>query len=270
MTVSLAGALLAAVFFGVASALQAKGASTVPVGSGLSGLLRIARQWVYLLGLLCDGLGFVAELVALRQLPLFVVQGAVAASLAVTAVVAVPLLGARLSRREWTAVLGVCVGLAALGVSAGVEGAAKVGTVFEWSLVGGTVLLALVGLAMSRLPTRGRATGLGFVGGLGFGLVAIAARILPGFAPGELLRDPATYALVGSGVVAFVCFTTALQYGAVVGTAGLVVGETVVPAAIGVLLLGDVTRPGYWPVAIGGFVLAVASALALGRFGEPT
>lgn len=269
MILSLAAALVAAACFGVASALQAKGAARVPAGSGARGLVRIARQWVYLLGLACDGVGFLAELVALRRLPLFAVQGAIAASLAVTAVVAVPLLGARLSGREWTAVLGVCVGLAALGLSAGTEGTPAVSAAFRWGLVAATGLLVVAGLAAARLPARSRCVGLGFAGGLGFGVVAIAARILPGFAPSVLLREPATYVLVAAGVTAFVCYTTALQYGAVAATAGLVVGETVVPAAVGVLFLGDTTRPGYWPVAVGGFVLAVASAVTLGRFGEP-
>jgi hypothetical protein len=38
------------------------------------------------------------------------------------------------------------------------------------------------------------------VAGLGFGVVALAARLLPGFAPRRLILDPATYALVGGGL----------------------------------------------------------------------
>jgi hypothetical protein len=84
-----------------------------------------------------------------------------------------------------------------------------------------------------------------------------------------LLRDPATYALVGAGAVAFLFFATGLQRGAVTVTTGaMVVGETVAPAAVGVLLLGDRTRPGFAPIAIAGFVVAVAGTLALARFGE--
>jgi hypothetical protein len=40
------------------------------------------------------------------------------------------------------------------------------------------------------------------------------------------------------------------------------------PAVIGVLFLGDTTRPGLAPVAVIGFVIAVASAVMLARFGE--
>ena len=46
------------------------------------------------------------------------------------------------------------------------------------------------------------------------------------------------------------------------------VAETLPPAIIGVMFLGDRTRPGLGPAAIAGFMLAVASAVILARFGE--
>jgi drug/metabolite transporter (DMT)-like permease len=268
--VSLLAAFAAAALFGVASALQAYAARTEPPDSGVRGLLRVVLRWPYLLGLACDLGGFVAEIVALRGLPLFVVQAAVAGSLAVTAVVAVPLLAARLSVDEWIAVSGVCVGLAAVGFSAGTEGTPTVGPAFRWGLAVATGVLIAAAWAATRLPDRARRPALGLAGGLGFGIVAIAARILPGLAPAHLVRDPAAYLVVVAGVTAFAAFTTALRTGAVAAaTAAMVLGESVVPSAVGVLLLGDTTRPGYWPVAAGGFALAVASALFLSRFGEP-
>lgn len=50
--------------------------------------------------------------------------------------------------------------------------------------------------------------------------------------------------------------------------AGMVVGETVGPALVGVAWLGDQTRPGMSWMVVTGFVVAVAAALALSRFGE--
>ncbi|BCJ36103.1 membrane protein [Actinocatenispora thailandica] len=270
MISSLFAAFGAAVSFGVASALQAYAARTEPAGSGLAGLLRVVLRWPYLLGLVFDLAGFVAEIVALRGLPLFAVQAAIAGSLAVTAVLAVPLLSVRLSGNEWIAVAGVCVGLASIGFSAGAEGAPTVGAAFRWGLVAATGVLVLAALGANRLPNPARCSALGLAGGLGFGIVAIAARILPDLSPAHLVRDPAAYLAIVAGVTAFASFTTALQTGAVAAaTAALVLGESVVPAAVGVLLLGDTTRPGYWPVAAGGFALAVVSAVLLARFGEP-
>lgn len=74
--------------------------------------------------------------------------------------------------------------------------------------------------------------------------------------------------MLGGGA-AFLLLTTALERGSVtVATAGMVVGETVGPAAIGVVWLGDRTREGLAWLAVVGFVVAVAGALALARFGE--
>lgn len=79
-----------------------------------------------------------------------------------------------------------------------------------------------------------------------------------------LLADPATWAVLVAGLGGFYLFTVALQVGSVNGVAAaLVVGETVVPGIVGVVLLGDASRPGYgWLVAVA-FIAAVAGAVAL-------
>jgi hypothetical protein len=49
----------------------------------------------------------------------------------------------------------------------------------------------------------------------------------------------------------------------------MLLGETVIPALVGVLVLGDQTRPGFTAVAVSGFLIALLAALTLARFGEP-
>jgi drug/metabolite transporter (DMT)-like permease len=265
-------AFAAAALYGVAAVLQAAASRATERGARAVDpmlLVRVLRQWRFVAGVGLDVLGALAQLVALRVLPLFLVQAALAASLAVTAVLA-RLLGAPLGRREWLAVLGVCAGLALLGTSAREEGSAAVGTGFRLGLAGAVLVLAAVGASVGRLPDAARATGLGLISGLGFGVVAISGRVIASFDPLRLLTDPAAYAVAGGGVVAMLFFTSALQQGKVTtATAMMVVGETVVPALIGVLVLGDRTRPGFVPVAMAGFAIAVAAAVALARFGEP-
>ncbi|MGI8647349.1 MAG: hypothetical protein DLM55_01270 [Acidimicrobiales bacterium] len=271
MIVSLSGALLAAVFFGVACVLQARGARATAVGEGIDPrlLMRLLRQWPFLIGVGLDGLGFVAELAALRSLALFVVQAAVAAALAVTAVVASWVLSTRLRGAEWVAVCGVCCGLALLGLTASSESAAPVSTAFHYGLLVAAIFLGVLGVVTTRLPAALRSAALGGCAGLCFGLVAVAARTLTDLVPINLVRDPATYALVGAGILAFLFFGTALQRGSVTATtAAMIIGETVIPAGVGVTVLGDHTRPGFGLIAVAGFVLALASALALARFGE--
>jgi hypothetical protein len=64
-------------------------------------------------------------------------------------------------------------------------------------------------------------------------------------------------------------YAAALESGSVtVATAAVVLSETIPPAIIGVIFLGDQTRRSLATVAWGGFFLAVASAVMLARFGE--
>lgn len=279
MLASLTAALIAALFYGIASVMQSVAAheasnrkpQDADAGGVDPGLLpRMLRQWRFVVSLCLDALGFVAQLIALQRLPLFAVQAIVAANLAVTAVVASMVIKVRLSWREWLAVTGVVAGVGLLGSSAGPEGASQAGVVFKLALIVAIAALGLVGLAAARLlRDPARTLALGLVAGFGYGVIGIAARVLNGFEPLTLLRDPAAYAVAAAGIVSFMFYATALEGGSVtVATAAVVLAETLPPAVIGVTFLGDRTRPGLEPAAIAGFLLAVASAVMLARFGE--
>jgi hypothetical protein len=266
-------ALGSAVCFGTASVLQAVAAraSAPGSGSGVDALLlwRVLRQWRYLAGLALDALGFLLELVALRALPIYAVGAALAASLAVTAVVASRVLGVRLSGPEWTAVGVVCGGLALLGLSSGAEGGGTGSMALRVGVLAVAVGVLGLGAAAGRLPGRARAAALGLGAGIGFGVVEVAVRLIDDFSLTALLTNPASYALLTGGGAAFLLLTSALQRGSVTAaTAGMVIGETLGPALAGVAWLGDRTRPGLAPLAVTGFALAVLGALALARFGE--
>ena len=160
-------------------------------------------------------------------------------------------------------------GVGLLGSTAGAQGAAQVGAVFKLALIVAVAGLAVVGMAAAKLNEPYRTTALGLTAGFGFGVLSIAARVLNGFAPLQLARDPATYAIAAAGIISFVFYATALEGGSVtVATAAVVMAETIPPAIIGVIFLGDQTRPGLAGVAWAGFFIAVASAVMLARFGE--
>jgi len=281
MLVSLIAAVVAALCYGVASVMQAvavreasnrtadavHGGAASAVDPGL--LPRMLHQWRFVASVVIDTLGFLAQLVALQRLPLFAVQAMVAANLAVIAVLASVVIGVNLSWREWAAVTGVVAGVGLLGSSAGAEGAHQAGAVFKIALIVATAALGICGLIAARLREPARTLLLGTIAGLGYGVLGVAARVLTGFAPLTLIRDPAAYAVVAGGIISFVFYTTALEGGSVtVATAAVVLAETLPPAVIGVIFLGDTTRPGLAPVAVIGFVIAVASAVMLAQFGE--
>jgi len=278
--VSLLAALLSAVCYGVAAVMQAiavraashrsaevAGEAGQGVDPGL--LVRMLRQGLFLASVAIDLLGFIAQLVALRKLPLFAIQAIMASNLAVTAVFAAWLMKMRLELREWLAVAGVVIGVALLGLSAGVQGAARVGSEFELALIVAVVAVGVAGFAVARLPNPVRTPALGAIAGLGYAVVAVSARILPGFAPLQLVKSPAAYTLAAAGIVSFLLYATALEGGSVTtATAAVVLAETLPPAVVGVIFLGDTTRHGLTAVAALGFILAVVCAVALARFGE--
>jgi drug/metabolite transporter (DMT)-like permease len=265
-------AIFAAICYGVASTMQAvvaRGTRDDRQGVDPRLLFRLLGQWRYVASLGLDVVGLVAQITALRMLPLFLVQAAMAASIAVTALLATRWFGMRLSRVEWASVAVVCAGLAVLGAAAQSEGAGHGGHAFHYILLIAALALALLGVAAGRLPDPTRTAALGLVSGLCFGAMGTAIRVLPSLSPGTLVTDPATYAAAAAGVLAGWFYASALQRGGVVAaTAMMLIGETVPPSVIGVLLLGDHTRPGWVPVAVAGFAVALAGALVLARFGE--
>jgi drug/metabolite transporter (DMT)-like permease len=271
----LAGAFAAAVAYGVATVLQALGARQQGSVDDLDVHLigRLLRSTPYVLGVALDGVGFGLSFIALRSEPLFLVQAVVASSLAVTAIMGVTLLGARPARAEWLALGAVTAGLSLLGLSANSEHPAQLPRTERLLLLSLVVAVGIAAYfaARSRRSLRqGDAWAFGVLAGLMYGAGGISARVLtPSHRPLKLLADPALWALISAGLLGLLLYAMALQRGSVtVATAAATTADTLVPAAVGVFLLGDRPAPGRTAFAAAGFALTVAGAVALARFGE--
>ncbi len=269
-------ALGCSVCYGTASVLQAMATRSVDAGGGSSGvdaalLVRALRQWRYVAGLALDGLGFLLQVAALRLVPIYVVAAALAASIAVTGIVSAWVLSAKLSPAEWTAVGVVCVSLFVLALAAGPGHFRRAPAGLGWALLGVVAAIFVAGYFAGRLGDRQRGFALGLCAGSGFGVVEIGVRLLDQIDPTKraFYTNPALYALLAGGAAGFLLLTSALQRGSVTTTvAAMVVGETIAPALVGVLWLGDNARDGLGWVVVVGFVVAVSATLVLARFGE--
>ncbi len=230
-------------------------------------LLRLVRHPVFLAAMALNLVGFGLHVTALRALPLFLVQATIAGSVAVTAVLSVRVFAAPLNHLQSGAVGAVVAGLAMLAPTATTADAVSTGVAAPAVLLAALVAAAVASAGVGRLPGTAAATGLGLLAGVAFGVVALAVRLLPDLEPATLLRSPATYVLVLAGALAFHLYSHGMQLGSVTTTtAALVITQTTVPAVVGALLLGDRVRAGLAPVAVTGFVLALAGALGLARF----
>ena len=267
MTLGLLAALGAMTVFGVAAVLQGLATARADDVAVLDPrlLLRLARQPIFLLSLTLNLLGFLLHVRALQDLPLFLVQAIIAGSVAVTAVLSVRVFGLRLGRAQWTAVGLVVLGLALLGPTAAPHGSPQAPDGTPLLLLGAVVLVGAAAAGVRRTPGAAGTVLLGLLAGTGFGVVAVCARLLPDLGL-DLLTAPTSWVLVLAGATAYLVYSAAMQRGSVTtATAALVVTQTVVPAVVG-LLLGDRIRPGLVPLAVVGFVLALAGALSLGRY----
>ena len=286
MLIGLVTALVACFGYGISSVMQAHGARrsaaaahargatdqlTATGAPTMAATIAAALTVSFVIGTVLDAVGFAGGAVAARLIPLFLSQTIISANLIVTAVLGIVVLGIRLHGRDWAAIATVILALVALGLAAGREGGGSTDPVMHWGiLLASGIVLVLGQLVVRRLGSSG-AVAAGLVAGLLFGVLAIAVRIIVGLGPLQwsvLLTDPAAWTIALAGAGGFYLHTVALQLGSVNGaTAALVVGETVVPEIVGVLLLGDTSRPGLAWLALLGFILAVGGAVAVAVFG---
>lgn len=228
------------------------------------GVMGAARQPLYLAGLGSDFAGWLLSLVALRRLPVFAVQALLAGSLAWAVVLDGLVLKAKARRADAWAVAAVVVTLSLLGAAAGPDRAKPVSGAVEAGLFAGVVAAAAAAVMAIR---RRSAMVTAAVSGLGFGGAAVVARALEARS-GVLgfLHQPLSLALLGYAVLGLTVYAYALEHGEVGRvTAAMWVSDIVVAGVVGVALLGDRARPGWWWVAVLGTAGAVAAIVVLAR-----
>ncbi|QDP95134.1 hypothetical protein FOE78_03680 [Microlunatus elymi] len=265
--------------YGVGSVLQSIGARQAPRVAGAGAVAAIVRQLPYLLGLAADGIAFIANVVAARQLPLFLVESIMTASIGVTAGLAA-WRGAKLGVRGWCSLAMLGLGLVLLIITAGTGAAPRTTMIFGWLVLISCIvpiLVGLIGLRQSEQLGKGEGAAgrsswilLAVAAGLGFAVVGVAARGIGGLRFGwPLLAQPLLWSLIVGGVVAMAFFALALQRGPVTAiTAISFTVELVLPSIVGLIVFGDRVQPGMAPVAAVGFVLAAVATMILARYAE--
>ncbi len=273
MVLALAGAAGAAVLSGTGQVLQAVAARRLPPGARLDVRLaaRLLRTPAYPVALVLTAGGFVLAVLALQHLPLFVVQSVRAANLVVAALLAIPVLGARLRRSEWAGIGLVSVGLVLLARSVGSQTASAVAPGVGVAAVGAAVLLVVVGWLVSvARPSGAAGLVLASLAGCGFAVLAVGARLAGPITWPGVLAHPLVWGAMLAGLCGLALQVLALGRAALVPvTAVSVTTETCVSAALGVLLAGDRALRGHVPMAAAAFVLVLVGSLLVARARVP-
>ena len=235
---------------------------------GAQGDVHPLKSVAWWTGTALQGAGFFFTLLARGHLPLLIVQAAVVGGLAITAVIQ-HVNGTRALKGRDAALIAVLVAGIALLAATTVPGPAVPISPIHLVVLGAGVLICLVALPLELHPGIS-----GVLSGLGFAISAITARLLISQITADIWRFwewpwttwVAGFLLVIGLGLGQVHLTRGLARSHAVGVLGAnYVTSTIVPAAVGLLLLHEYPRAGMeWAVVVG-LVLSLAGALSLLR-----
>jgi drug/metabolite transporter (DMT)-like permease len=260
-------ALLAAFLFALGLVLQEKAAATLPaeaVGKGF--LVRLAHQPIWLLGLGAQGLGFVAQAIALGIGRMVIVQPLLVASIVFALPLGRLLEGRRIRREEVVGAVLVTAGLGALLIISKPAEGTDDASLLSWAVIGG----AAIGVAVVLfLLARGRAAALragllGTAGGILFGLSAALTKTAVsrlGEGLGAVFGDWHVYGLVLVSIAAFWLEQAALQTGALAAAVATTMAfDPLSSLVFGIALFDEALHDNAIGYALSALTLAVALA----------
>ncbi len=245
-------ALLAAALFGAIAAFQA----SVIRKHGLRSVMMVGVLVGYLVG-------WLLHLIAIAELPLYLAQVGVGASLVVTALIASFVMGEPLRAEHWLAVVAMVAGLGVLALAAGDVGRT---TFSDGSTIALYALLALttfVGWLTWRWEHAISGVVLGTLAGVAYGCTPIATRALVDFSWD--LNTLATALSIGLfGSLGFVLYSLSLNRASVTAaTAPQILLQTAIPAIVGIALFHDEVKAGWWPAALVAFGISMMAGILL-------
>ncbi|HWD76571.1 MAG TPA: DMT family transporter [Solirubrobacteraceae bacterium] len=259
-------ALVSALLFALATVLQQKAGFAAPSPGASSGLLlRMARRPVWVAGIACDALGFIAQAAALGVGRLAVVQPLLVASVVFALPLGVRLTGQRVHRIDVAAaalVVAALVAFVTIASPAGGRGEAPLGDWLVAMVVCAGVCLPLVLLARNG-PTPRRAALLAAAAGILFALsAALTKAVVDELHSGvvHVIGSWELYALAAVGYVSMTLNQLALNTGALAATlAASTALDPIASLVLGLALFDESPRSGGLQVV--GTLAALAAAL---------
>jgi drug/metabolite transporter (DMT)-like permease len=278
--IAIAISLVAALLFAIGFVMQQREAAEVPDEDalGISLITRLIRRPVWLIGTAADGLGYIAQAIALAFGSLVLVQPLLATSL----LFALPL-GAwwakrRLRRSDGLWALALTAGLAVFLIAGNPTAGVDSADLGVW-LIAAAVVLPLVGafiLIASRLPKGGaRAVLLGTCTGLLYGAAAALTKSVMSYLDDgfvDIITSWELYALIVVAAAGTYLQQSAFQAGSLAQSLPAIsVVEPVAAVILGMTVLEEELRADglEWAlIAISAVVMIVATAALARSQGE--
>lgn len=258
--------VLSTVSYGIGLVLQSAAARRIEDSNALSGLVsRLVTDPRYASGFAAQVGGFLFAFYARETLPVYLVQAAACAAVAVAAVLGATLLGWPVTRREMAVLTTLTVALALLAGAAEPSRVTSVPSGTGWVL--SALLLACVALAPTAWRMRG-AVPLAGLAGAAFAVLAVASRPLPSLEWTALPLNPLAWLTLAAAATGQLLLAAALQRGSTTAAGSAMDAVTMVVASVaGIVLVGDQIADGRASWFGAGLLLVVAGVLAMARVG---
>jgi drug/metabolite transporter (DMT)-like permease len=244
---AIALALLAALLFALGTVLQQKGAmqETDEAARRAGFLFKLTRKPVWLLGVVIDVSGYLAQAAALGVGKLVVVQPLLVTSLVLALPLGVKLTGQQVGRREILGAVMVCAGLAVFMLVVDPREGKTDAAARDWIISAAVVAGVAVALVIAGFRTRKgvKAALIGTAAGVILGFVApltkaTVTRFDDGIVP--VVADWHLWALLAANLVGFALVQISLQTGALAPSlSSTMVFETLVGVLMGITILDE-------------------------------
>jgi hypothetical protein len=235
-------------------------------------MLRLFKNTPYVIGTALELSGYGLSLVALRVLPLFLVQSLIAASVVVTAIGERIFIHNKISKRTIRAIGAVLAGLLLLSIGAVPSHASQGSSHTRILLEVSPLIFAALGLIFIYIRSSVSAMVIAALAGLSFGNTSTIGRIIIYPHPfWKIIENPETWGIIASALLGQYLFTVALQRAtATKGNAMMIALQTLGPAACGLLFFNDKIRSGFEVVVIIGAALVIMGCVATAVDETPT
>jgi drug/metabolite transporter (DMT)-like permease len=258
--------LISAAMYALSYVLQHKGTQE-SIGEGVEnpGIGLLIRNRIWLLGLVLFGLSFIVHLAALAFGSVAIVQPLIVTELIFIPPFAALISHARISRRDWFAILTVSVGLAVFLIVAAPQEGSVEPSALDWTVTI-AVFYAICGLLLlvgSRLPVNPRAAFFGVATGFINALLALVAKgMFSSSEGGSLLANPLTYVTIVVALTTVVLTAVAFRAGPITTSSPAMIATNPIVATIGaILIFGDTINTGLLAIVI---IVACLGAIAWG------
>jgi drug/metabolite transporter (DMT)-like permease len=268
LPLAITAVILYAVANGVAPALQKIGADRLRKSFDFGLLFKLLKDHYYLLGTMIEIIGWGCGLVALRVLPLFLVQSVVASSIAVTAITERFVVKRPLTKYFYYSFGFILVGLVLISLSAQPSRATVIAESVKRVIELSPIIVAVLGYFILKARNKLATISLALLSGLAFGATSLIARVIVYPTPfWHIIFNPMLLALIAFGILGQYLMAVTLQRASGTTTNALmIISGTLTPAIFGILYFNDIVRSRFQLLLFVGISFIMMGSIIIAKY----